>query len=254
MVVRISLCPINCHGLELLFALCFQYNVIIFASQAERRVSLELGNAVFGCSRGKFEFPCEFKTSLNYLYERVTNRGMFDYSGRAEYISDLFEMHEYYYGDCTCKFDESAAEWDRTHHHSENCYQKLVENELLTNHSDLFYQDPLLGGYRQLHSASYDKCIEVERAVRKKLCNRFGLTFPEGSAVHCTCSFDKEYQEWSSKNNHDPKCLIVRPNFWYKPQDVKVMWYKHIGRDSYINKELTLKQFFKIIDECVASL
>lgn len=214
---------------------------------------MELGNALFGCSRGEFELPREFETPLCYLAQRIENRGMFE-TDNMEYVSDLFEMHPYYWGDCTCGFDDKVGEWEETHHHTKDCYQNLVKDYILNNHKDLFYFDKDTDNYRPYVIASYDKYTKVENSVQEKFCKELGLTYPEGRVVHCTCNFDKDYQEWISKNSHYPECPIVRPNFWYKPMNVRVMWYKHIGLDSYINKELRLKQFLKIIDECIASL
>lgn len=33
------------------------------------------------------------------------------------------------------------------------------------------------------------------------------------------------------------------PNFWYKPLDFKVWWYKYIGRGVELNKELSKEEF-----------
>lgn len=35
----------------------------------------------------------------------------------------------------------------------------------------------------------------------------------------------------------------VAPNFWYKPLDFKVWWYKYIGRSMQTNKNLTDAEF-----------
>lgn len=69
-----------------------------------------------------------------------------------------------------------------------------------------------------------------------------GLTYPQGSAVHCTCGSDAE---WLAKANacRCDCCLPAgafaangaepkrgAPNFWHKPSGLKVWWYKYIGR------------------------
>ena len=39
------------------------------------------------------------------------------------------------------------------------------------------------------------------------------------------------------------------PNFWYKPLDFKVWWYKYIGRGVKTNKKLSNKEFKQMIED-----
>jgi len=41
--------------------------------------------------------------------------------------------------------------------------------------------------------------------------------------------------------------FITAPNFWYKPLNFKVWWYKYIGRSVHINKELDQRQFNRMV-------
>ena len=41
------------------------------------------------------------------------------------------------------------------------------------------------------------------------------------------------------------------PNFWYKPTNFKVWWYKYIGRDTEINHTITEKELNKILEDCI---
>lgn len=43
------------------------------------------------------------------------------------------------------------------------------------------------------------------------------------------------------------------PNFWYKPLDFKVWWYKYIGRSVEVNKQLSDDDFKKMVDVCMSS-
>ena len=43
------------------------------------------------------------------------------------------------------------------------------------------------------------------------------------------------------------------PNFWYKPLDFKVWWYKYIGRSVEVNKQLSDDDFKKMVDDCISS-
>lgn len=44
------------------------------------------------------------------------------------------------------------------------------------------------------------------------------------------------------------------PNFWYKPLNYQVEWYKHLGRGTYTNRPLTIDEALSILDDCIASL
>lgn len=44
------------------------------------------------------------------------------------------------------------------------------------------------------------------------------------------------------------------PNFWYKPLDIKIWWYKYIGRGMEINKMLTLADVESMWERCLKSL
>lgn len=50
-----------------------------------------------------------------------------------------------------------------------------------------------------------------------------------------------------------PEDLQV-PNFWYKPLNYQVEWYKHLGRGTYSNRPLTIDEALEILDNCIASL
>ena len=39
------------------------------------------------------------------------------------------------------------------------------------------------------------------------------------------------------------------PNFWYKPLDFKVWWYKYIGRGVEMNRTLTQSEFQQMVTE-----
>lgn len=55
-------------------------------------------------------------------------------------------------------------------------------------------------------------------------------------------------------DEHDPDCLLIRPNFIYYPAKLEISWYKYPFRDSYSNKKFTQKEFFYAILDCINSL
>ena len=50
----------------------------------------------------------------------------------------------------------------------------------------------------------------------------------------------------------DDENLINKPNFKWK--DIEISWYKHIGRDLTINKEITPRKAIKLLTECLAAI
>lgn len=82
----------------------------------------------------------------------------------------------------------------------------------------------------------------------------------------CTCGFDKkEYlffkrkpnkeqiERFYEKNHHTEECQLMWPNFWYKPTNFKLQWYKHPLRDAYTNRPVSKEEFINILNECVKS-
>ena len=52
-----------------------------------------------------------------------------------------------------------------------------------------------------------------------------------------------------------PQCgTHTQVNFWHKPTDLKVVWYKYPMRAAELNQPLTLEAFTAVVDACVASL
>lgn len=132
---------------------------------------MELGNALFGISRGEFPIEREegFEEELFRLFDVIAPDR--DNSWREygmDFENDVFSVFPYYWGDCTCGFDEKDSQWQKENHHNENC-------------------------------------------------------------------------------------PIVKPNFYYKPTDFSIKWYKYPLRDSYMNQNITLDEFKKIISKCIES-
>lgn len=66
----------------------------------------------------------------------------------------------------------------------------------------------------------------------------------------CTCGHADEEDEVV----HSESCLLLRPNFIFKPTDYRLEWYKYALRDSYANRSLSPKEFRDMINQCVAYL
>src|SRR3972149_1770846 len=83
---------------------------------------MELGNAVFGNSRGNYEIDRDrFGDLFCNLMERY---GMCnEYDNPRTIITKDFELRPYYWGDCTCDGEKADEEWCDKNDHEETCYQ-----------------------------------------------------------------------------------------------------------------------------------
>jgi len=77
-------------------------------------------------------------------------------------------------------------------------------------------------------------------------------------------AFEQHYTD-----SHDPQCAFCRgtgfpefgvepgrsaPNFWYKPTDLKIWWYKYIGRSMEIQPTVDPKTFETILAACLQAV
>ena len=165
---------------------------------------MELGNLFFGVSRGEYEVPRHkgYEKELYRLFHRLGNT---DVTYPNDFTNDVFEIHPYYWGDCTCGYEEKKLKWEKLHQHSPNCPWR---------------------GYS------------------------YKLPLPDP----CRCGYVHELEMFEAENDHTDDCLLLRPNFWFKPTGYKLKFYKYPLRDSYASQKLSLAKFGQMIDECIKSL
>lgn len=187
---------------------------------------MELGNAVFGNSRGNCEINrdrfgdlfCNLMERYNLCDENFNVKTI---------IGKDFEIRSYYWGDCTCDGETADKEWCDKNKHEDKCYQIELGN-LMEKEGDPY-------GF-------YDT-----QAV-KDLLKKHNLP-EQGCAVHCDCSYEKRWGEFlgSRGGYHRDNCEVIQPNFLYKPANLEINWYKYPLRDSYSNRpfdEEELKEIF----------
>jgi len=193
---------------------------------------MELGNAVFGNSRGEYDIDRDrFQDLFCNLMERY---GMCDEMDNPKtIITKDFELRPYYWDDCTCDGEQADIEWCKANKHEDTCYQtevgKLKEKD--PNHYTVY-------GF-------YDT-QEVLDLLKKHNLPK------QGCAVHCDCSYKKRWHDFleSRGGYHRADCEVIQPNFFYKPSNLRIMWYKYPLRDSYSNRpfdEKELKEIFASI-------
>ncbi len=198
------------------------------------------GDLVFGCSRGWFEIPDreKWKGELNRLFEAVDP----NYYEDVNYGNDVFVVMPYYWGDCTCGYYKREREWLICNPHKDSCYQKDYWN----------IPDYLLS----LTLSDEDRFID--EAI-KPLYIKHGFDVTEknwwrGYESRCDCGRDERWRRWLEENYHSDDCMLMKPNFLYKPTGFQIKWGISPLRDGYMNQDITLEEFAKIIDDCIKSL
>lgn len=213
----------------------------------------ELGQAAFGQPFSEFDCPEFIKAGLRMLADEIErvewNIRQQEYeaptSNNGEsYSTDTFDMRAYYWGDCTCGWDD----FEFVENHDGDCYQ-----------SELRARQEAVGYDRTSYewdSFESNKWREMADRVYAELTSKFGLPMT-GCAVHCTCSYPKRFDVWFDAHKlgpdgHEPKCPAILPNF--KCGDFEVRWYKYLGRGMSMNQDIDANSFFEIIDRCLDSV
>ena len=93
---------------------------------------------------------------------------------------------------------------------------------------------------------------------------KYGTCFQSDKILmqrYCWCEKEKCPYCWSFEDGKPTKEQIEKfgmsenetaPNFWYKPLDFKVWWYKYIGRGVHVNKQLSTNDFSKMVADCMS--
>mgnify|MGYP001617290362 CR=1 FL=1 len=199
---------------------------------------MELGNLCFGHSRGE------------YLVQRTDEWGepMFDLQDAiqpncspygTDFENDVFAMATYFWGECACGYEDKEVSFCEDNPHQRSCWQ--FERQRIDNTygcTARLSMDP--------NHSKYEKAL-VEAL------NKFNLPY-QGNAIHCTCSHKDRWNEFCENNGHAETCGIVRPNFLYRPTGFELRWYKTAMRDSYMNREITVKEWQEMLEKCKESL
>lgn len=216
---------------------------------------MELGNMAFGNSRGNYEIPrgVGFEEELSRLFDAYAPDR--DNSWREygiEFENDTFLVFPYYWGDCTCGYEE-ADQFNEPH--LDTCYQTELEKEKIKSG---WVYNKQFDWLEPPKDWSYEKKDRIEREIYIALCKKYKLDYPYGCAVHCTCDFDTRYQKYLDSigypEGHKKECLLRKPNFLYKPMEFEIQWYKYPLRDSYMSHKISLEEFKQIIDKCIESI
>jgi len=227
-------------------------------SSLDRGRDPELGNLVFGNSRG--EYPLKrgvgFEEELFRLFDAYApdrDNSWREYG--VEFENDTFMVFPYYWaGNCTCGFDN----YEFTEKHSENCFLNELEREKLKNG---WVKNKY--GFLEYPEKDWETMKKSELEIVKELYKKRGWdtkskNWWHGFAIRCDCDYWERYEKWLKKigypNGHKESCLLMKPNFLYKPTGFWIKWYKYPLRDAYTNQVIALQEFKEIIDKCIESV
>lgn len=202
----------------------------------------ELGNLIFGNSRGPFGFPDrnlvesqEWSQLLNLLQmnpycimgdyyegEKRTN-GLLatEYGGyqcKDDNGSVIFELFPYWWNGCSCGTDEKNYELE----------DKITKMYLSENEENDYYE------YLVSENELSDK--------QKMDFERLKLMMDEA-----TREIQKQYIE------HEKDCLLLKHNFIYMPgteEEFWIDWYKYPFRDSHMSKPYSADQIKHVWMKC----
>ena len=216
---------------------------------------MELGNLIFGNSRGEvrvprdsgFEGPWEELCAAVGLNWRGYPESNCKVPGDWAVENDVFLVNPYDWDAyCDCGADDEMERWFEAIPHSDGCYQ----NELRRRKIAAGWVETSFNYLERPKDADFD----ADRPILKALCKERGLSYPMGCAVHCDCGRDEAAEKkWGEIGGHKSECRLIQPNFLHKPSGFKINWYKYPFRDSYMTPEISSKEWREIVRDCARS-
>jgi hypothetical protein len=245
----------------------------------------ELGNILFDRCEGGYEIERHvgFEDEFHRLFDAVDpNRDQIWHDYGPSFENSTFQIWPYSWCDCDCGYDAVERAWSKVNHHLEYCYQSRSDRAIAewkamhdwdaiseASRCDIQREEKTEFGTWHIteHSPKaaaalgqwgtlYDLKNKFERDIHQQLCNELDISWDDGrgSAVHCTCDFNKRWTIFRESHNHDPRCQIARKSFLFKPSGFWIDWYKYPLRDAHSSSEISLIEFGKVVDQCIASL
>lgn len=177
----------------------------------------------------------------------------------TNFENDIFWMcPDYQDAECDCGFSARAKAWHETHSHAADCFQEILHRKFAEydessgyNAADeatrapgmmkqtveksgcgtMFFSEWTPAG--QIAHQKWCEAHDLRHAARKRITNELYDQFKlprRPYQWHCSCPHEKEAETYFSSNDHAERCAIAMPQFWFKPSDFRLRWYKYIGR------------------------
>lgn len=163
--------------------------------------------------------------------------GLYGYG--ANFKNDVFMMHSY----CWC--DEDDCPWCMGCDCPEDAYTYLVDDKRVTLEEWSTFFNQYCGPYPG-PNASKEEQDRWSRLADEANSRRDIIHNP--TCDYCTGRAGTEYGAEPGR---------AAPNFWYygkSGQEVKIWWYKWIGRGMEYNRTVDTEEWLSIFKECLDSL
>jgi len=182
-----------------------------------------------------------FEDVFEPLIRRITGAQQGTVIGACEFDNDQIKIKPHYFGPCQCQYGVEYKAFCKKNTHTLDCFNYYVQeiNEAFKKHPKYSFALPL----------------RTERInMLKALCLKNNFPFKGEKEVEkiCTCGFTKSWEMLGHKHHED--CPIVSPNFWHKPTDLKIWWYKVFFRNSYSNRLITIPDLKAIVASVLPSI
>ena len=240
---------------------------------------MELGNLIFGNSRGNYEVNrdlvnCEEWIRLVHIllqvedyhcsigeyyqdyktndldYKKRTNKLTPNEYGGFSFIQNgeiIFEIFPYWWGDCTCGVDEEneklSQKWKDELFTQKEWKDYMTFEDWCKDDCPASFLIDENEGKSDDELLSICTCGTINRNIKiKKRKEKIRNKIKEYER--------REHEEYIS---HKDNCCLVKPNFIYHPTKddcFSIEWYKYPFRDSYANKHLSNNEIRAIFSEC----
>lgn len=236
---------------------------------------MELGNMIFGNSRGPIPVPREIVETKSWQkltkeilqvedyhccigeyftdefgnYKERTNGIIPNKYGGYQLIENneiIFEIFPYWWGDCTC-----GAE-DVNEQTSQELLKKYFTKKEIAAYN--YYEKdckegcPCFEKYDMSNDEKIKICTCKTAQKNKKMEDLFN------SIKDKVNDYENDLEKKLIKHNEN--CCLVKHNFIFHPgkeDEFWIDWYKYPFRDSYMNRDFCIKEIEDIFYECIKS-
>jgi hypothetical protein len=167
-----------------------------------------------------------------------------------DYTNDVFEMHPYWWGDCTCGMEGQVVAWEQANPHPPGCVYHYVSSKMEEIRETKGMKEGLITGSPR---------EKAEAAFVEELRARFPHMVPVGEQGWlgqvfdlCDCGQRARYEEFARAHRCKDDCRLALPNF--RCGDVEISWYKYIGRSMSVNRQVSRGELEDMFEKCFASL
>lgn len=154
--------------------------------------------------------------------------------------NETFLMRPY----CWCE-KEGECPWCTGCSCPEGSYQHYVDETPVTYAEWAAFFEREVGPHEGVNHDAWIK--RAEAANRRR-------DYRQVRTVCDYCTGQGIFAKFTPRANDDARRYDDPPNFWYRPIDFRVTWYKYIGRDVCTNRDISAAEFDEMRRACIAAV